>query len=61
MLKIGKNGLSLVAGLLLVGGFVDCKKSSKNLHFLKKGGRMLGVLVFFYKVCQCFVSKCAKM
>ncbi|WP_121727657.1 hypothetical protein [Helicobacter labetoulli] len=40
MLKIGKNGLSLVAGLLLVGGLWGLQKMLKKLAFFKKRGRM---------------------
>lgn len=40
------------------------KKLKKTCIFKKKGGRMLGVLVFFYKVCQVLcqnVPKCSEI
>ena len=61
MLKIGKNGLFSVVDLLLVGGLWGLQKMLKKLAFFKKGVECGAFLVFFYKVCQCFVSKCAKM
>lgn len=38
MLKIGKNGLSLVAGLLFGRGFCGLQKKLKKLAFFKKRG-----------------------